>query len=71
MAGPSALVIGMEPELDEGGDAPEAGPGELATEAFCKAKDAGDYAAAWSAFQDMLAAAKDGEPTAESAALPL
>ena len=61
-----ALMIGVEPEGGDEGMAPEAGAGELATKAFCKAKDAGDYAAAWSAFQDMLAAAEQGAPAPEA-----
>ena len=67
-----ALLIGVSPKSAEDAAAPEAGAGELATEAFGKAMRAGDYAAAWSAFGDMCAAAKQeghgapsGEPDAD------
>lgn len=53
-----ALMIGVEPDSDDGVE-PEAGAGELAVESFWKACRAGDFAAAWSAFQEMQAAAGD------------
>jgi hypothetical protein len=65
---PDALVIGVSPKTAEDAAAPEADAGELATEAFGKALRAGDSAAAWSAFLDMCAAAKQqghGEPDAD------
>jgi hypothetical protein len=62
---PDALMIGIKPAGPGKGmgddPAPEAGAGELAAEAFCKACDARDYGAAFDAFRDLLAAAKDSD----------
>ena len=52
-----ALMISIGPEGKPGGDKGDMGaesPGAMATEAFCRAKEAGDYAAAFDAFREMF-----------------
>jgi hypothetical protein len=72
-----ALMIGVG-EVEPGGEAepaPDASAGVLATTAFCKAKDRGDYEAAYEAFKEMLQTAAgelDGEePEDESMPMPM
>jgi hypothetical protein len=54
---------------DEDGDEGMAAssPGGMAIEAFCRAKDAGDYDTAWAAFKEAVAIAdeEDGEDEGE------
>lgn len=55
-----ALVIGVGPEgedMEQSEPSSSGSAGALATEAFCKAKDAGDYDGAFQAFLEMLLAA--------------
>ena len=67
--GAPALMIGVgEADPAEGDAEPmaDSSSGVLATTAFCKAKDRGDYEAAYEAFKDMLAAADDDLAMSES-----
>ena len=71
--GAPALMIGIgkaEPGQDDD-DAPEHGgsPGVMATTAFCKAHESGDYEAAYEHFKEMLLAA-DKDLEAEGGSAP-